>query len=237
MSVLPLGRVLASSVGKKLLIAVTGLFLTIFLLVHCYVNIAVFWDNPQETFNRAAHFMATNLLIRISEIGLFLAFIVHIYQGLALHFSNKSKRKIQYAVSPGNKSSRWYSRSMGVLGSLILIFLVVHLAHFWVPGRILHSLAVVSYAGEDMHDMYSLMYAVFQNPVAVFIYIIGCVALAWHLYHGIQGAFRTFGLTHQTYLVWLRCAGGVYAVVICLLFILMPLSMYFGFYPNLRLGW
>lgn len=237
MSTLPLAKVLGSSVGKKILVATTGLFLTVFLLVHCYVNLAVFLDDSQTTFNRAAHFMATNLLIRIAEVGLFLAFIVHIYQGLSLHFSNRSKRKIGYAVKPGNKSSRWYARSMGLFGSLILLFLVVHLSHFWVPSRIEHSIRVVTVLGEEMHDMYSLMFEVFQNPWAVAIYIIGCIALAWHLYHGIQGALRTFGLTNPNYLAWAKCAGGIYALIICLLFSLMPLSMYFGCFLNLRLGW
>lgn len=236
MSTLPLAKVLNSSVGKKILVAATGLFLTVFLLVHCYVNATIFFANPEESFNRAAHFMATNLVIRISEFALFAAFIVHIYQGLSLHFSNKSKRKVAYAVSPGNKSSRWYSRSMGLFGSLILLFLIVHLAHFWVPGRILHSLETVSYAGEEIHDMYSLMYSVFQNPWAVAIYLIGCIALAWHLYHGIQGALRSFGLTHPNYLAYAKYAGGIYALIICLLFSLMPLSMYFDIYPNFRLG-
>lgn len=239
MSKLPLGLVLRSSVGRKLLVAATGLFLTIFLLVHCYVNFTIFMDNPERTFNRAANFMATNLFVRLSEFGLFFMFIVHIYQSLFLHFSNKRKRKVAYAVKPGNQTSSWYSRSMGLFGSLILIFLIIHLAHFWVPGRILHSLSEVNYSGEDgevIHNMYALMHEIFQNFWVVLIYIVGCVALAWHLYHGFQGAFRTFGLTHQTYLSWAKLLGGFYALIICLLFILMPLSMYFDFYPRLTLG-
>ena len=115
--------------------ALTGLFLITFLIVHMYVNANVFFTNGEENFNRAAHFMGTNILVRIMEIGLFAGFILHIVQGYMLELSNRSKRSSKYLVEAGNKTSTWYSRSMALLGTLILLFLIIHIAHFWVPSR------------------------------------------------------------------------------------------------------
>lgn len=229
-------QIITSSVGRKVVVAVTGIFLVLFLVVHCAVNMAIFWHNPEETFNRAAHFMGTNPLIRLSEIILFAGLLLHIYQGLYLHCKNRTRRSVRYAVSAGNKSSKWYTRSMGILGSLILIFLVVHLANFWVPGRLLHSLQRIVYQGESMHNMYALMQYVFQNPLVVLIYILGCLALGWHLYHGIQGAFRTFGVSHPLYRHCIHVAGTIFSIVVPLLFAAMPVVMYFQIEVGFHFG-
>jgi succinate dehydrogenase / fumarate reductase cytochrome b subunit len=125
----------SSSIGKKIVMALTGIFLVVFLVVHCYVNANIFFGNAEENFNRAAHFMGSNLLVRITEIGLFAGFILHIVQGYKLELQNRGSRKTRYAVTAGNKTSKWYSRSMAILGTLILLFLIIHLAHFWVPSR------------------------------------------------------------------------------------------------------
>ena len=103
-------QLFSSSIGKKIVMALTGIFLVVFLVVHCYVNANVFFANGEENFNRAAHFMGTNLLIRITEVGLFAGFILHIVQGYKLELQNRSKRKSRYAVTAGNKTSKWYSR-------------------------------------------------------------------------------------------------------------------------------
>lgn len=220
-------RVFSTAIGKKLLVALTGLFLSVFLFVHCYINLNAVLDNAEERFNRAAHFMGTNILIRISEIGLFAILLLHIGQSLALHFSNKSKRKNPYIVTPGNKSSKWYTRSMGLLGTLILLFLVVHLYHFWVPSRITHTLLEKEYGTQKMHNLYAVMQEVFSSLTCVIIYIIGCISLGWHLYHGIKGACRTLGLVHTRYLNLVHCLGGAIALIIPGLFAAMPLLMYF----------
>jgi succinate dehydrogenase / fumarate reductase cytochrome b subunit len=141
-----------SSIGKKIVMALTGIFLVVFLVVHCYVNANVFFSNAEENFNRAAHFMGTNLLIRITEVGLFAGFILHIVQGYKLELQNRAKRKSRYAVTAGNKTSKWYSRSMAILGTLILLFLIIHLAHFWVPSRF-GGLSEVEYDGVVYHNI------------------------------------------------------------------------------------
>lgn len=225
-------KLFSSSIGKKIVMALTGLFLVIFLVVHCYVNANVFFPNAEENFNRAAHFMGTNLLIRITEIGLFAGFIVHIVQGYQLALKNKASRKSRYAVTAGSKNSKWYSRSAAILGSLILLFLIIHLAHFWVPSRF-GVLPEVSYGGEKIHNLYLEMKNIFANPLVVIVYISGCISLSWHLLHGIQSAAQTLGWTNKNFFPMIKNIGVVFSILIPLIFALMPLALYFDIKLNL----
>ncbi len=220
-------QLFSSSIGKKIVMALTGIFLVVFLVVHCYVNANVFFDKPEENFNRAAHFMGTNFLIRITEVGLFAGFILHIVQGYKLELQNWGKRKSRYAVTAGNKTSKWYSRSMAILGTLILLFLIIHLAHFWVPSRF-GGLKEVVYDGQPYHNLYLEMKNVFAVPLFVIIYVLGCVSLAWHLLHGIQSAAHTMGWTSKNYFPVIKSIGVVFSILIPLIFALMPLHMYFN---------
>lgn len=210
----------STSVGKKIQMSLTGLFLIIFLVVHCYIN-SLIWVS-KEAYEAAAHFMGTNMIIHIAEFGLFAFLILHIVQGLALWSRNRSKRSVGYAVKAGNATSKWYSRSMGILGSLILIFLVTHLYAFWGPNR----LSQVSGNGE--RDLYEMMRITFQNPLIVVVYILGCIALAWHLVHGFFSAFQTLGLATNKYKSMIKTVGVGFSIIVPLIFIMMPLSFYFG---------
>lgn len=202
----------------------TGIFLILFLLVHCYANFQIFLPGGREKFEAAAHFLGTNLITRILEIGLFVVFILHIVQGLMLTASNKAKRPVKYAVMPGNKNTKWYSRSMGLLGTIILLFLIVHLAQFWAPNRYAQTFS------SDHHelDLYAKMQSTFQNGWVVLIYVIGCISLAWHLVHGFWSAFHSLGLSSIKYKSLIQTTGYVFAIVIPLAFIAMPVSFYFG---------
>lgn len=225
-----------SSVGKKLVMALTGLFLIIFLVVHVGLNACVFADllddsDNGEIFNIAAHFMGAYYVIRIAEIGLFLFFIIHIVQGFALEAQNRSKRKVGYNVGMGSKGSAWYKKSMGLLGTLLFLFLVMHISHFWVPSRITQdTLEEVTYNNSSLpiHNLYAKMIEVFQNPIIVLLYVIGCISLAWHLMHGFQSAFRTVGVHNKKWMAVVKGLGVAFSIIVPLLFALMPVSMYFG---------
>src|SRR5438552_8835581 len=184
-----------SSVGKKFVMAVTGLSLILFLIVHVTVN-ACMWavvfvpgDNG-EVFNKAAHWLGQTLVPRILEIGLFVFFIIHIVQGYVLEVQNRRRRGIGYAVKMGSRGSTWYSKSMGLLGTLIFLFLIVHIADFWVPSRF-HKLEAVFYGNEAYANLYGKMIVVFQDLWLVVLYVVGCISLAYHLIHGFQSSFRT----------------------------------------------
>ena len=224
-------QLFTSSIGKKLVMALTGFFLVTFLLVHCYINANVLFSNAEENFNRAAHFMGSNILIRIMEIGLFLGFILHIVQGYKLELQNRATRKSRYAVTAGNKTSKWYSRSMALLGTLILLFLILHLVHFWVPSRF-GGLNEVEYDGKTYHNLYAQMQDIFAVPWVIVVYLLGCFSLAWHLLHGVQSAAQTLGITSKNYFPMIKTIGIVFSIVIPILFALMPLFVHFGWQIN-----
>jgi len=224
-----------SPIGKKLVMAITGLSLILFLIVHVTVN-SCMWavifvpDDHGEVFNKAAHFLGQTLVPRVLEIGLFLFFIIHIIQGYVLEIKNRQRRGIQYKVKMGSEGSTWYRKSMGLLGTLIFLFLIIHLANFWVPSRF-GGLTKISYPdtpGKEFHNLYGKMVVVFQNIWIVILYIIGCFSLAWHLIHGFQSAFRTLGLHNKRYIGIVNVTGIVFSVVVSLVFAMMPVSMYLG---------
>lgn len=212
---------LHSSIGKKFVMGLTGLFLISFLIVHVGINACIFFPDNGETFNAAAHFMATNPVIRIMEIGLFAGLLLHIYQALILTLENKKARPIAYAQVNGAANSKWFSRSMGILGSLLLLFLVVHLSHFWVDTKV----AVFS-GTADEHNTYAEMQEVFSHLWVVAVYLFGVGSLLFHLLHGFQSAFQTLGLNHKKYTPLIKKVGIWYSIIICLLFASMPIVMY-----------
>ena len=224
-----------SSVGKKLVMALSGIFLILFLVVHVSVN-ALLWsrifvpEDHGEIFNKAAHFLGQTLVPRILEIGLFVFFIIHIVQGYVLEVQNRSRRGIGYKVKMGSEGSRWYRKSMGLLGTIIFLFLIIHLADFWVPSRF-GGLEPAFYAdapNTEYHDLYAKMIEVFQNAWIVVLYVIGCISLAWHLLHGFQASFRSLGLYNTKYLTLINAVGIAFSIIVPLLFAAMPVSIYLG---------
>lgn len=215
-------QMFTSSVGKKLVMGLTGLFLILFLIIHVGLNACIWANDGGEMFLKAAHFMGGNWVPRILEIGLFAGIILHIVQGYMLTVENNKKRSVGYAVSYKD-GSKWYSRSMGLLGTLILLFLVIHVSHFWLPNRSNQGFLL----GEEI-DLYAKMKTEFSVLWVVIVYIAGCISLAYHLAHGFQSAFKTLGVHNRKYNKMLTCIGYGFAVLIPLLFALMPLSFYLG---------
>ena len=222
-----------SSIGKKYVMGLTGIFLISFLLVHVGVNATIFaglfdpTDNG-DMFNAAAHFMGSMVLIRIMEVGLFVGIFIHIIQGLVLEFQNRSKRKKGYAIDLGSKGSKWYSRSMGLLGTILLMFLILHWWHFWVPSRFTGVEGTEMANGKHVHDLFTLMKITFSELWVVVVYVLACISLCWHLIHGFHSAFRTMGVSNTRFLGLIYSIGLGYSIIVSLLFALMPISMYMG---------
>lgn len=214
-------KLLSSSLGKKLIMGLTGLFLISFLLVHCGINATIFINDSGHTFNEAAEFMANNVFIRTAEIVLFLGLILHAADGLLLWKENNNKRPVAYA-SVSSDTSTWYSRSMGLLGTLLLIFLILHLRHFWYVSRLTDEIT----SGQD--TLFGEMKEVFQHLWIVIIYVLGCISLAYHLLHGFQSAFQTLGINHPKYSPLIKSIGVGFSILIPLVFALMPITMYLG---------
>jgi succinate dehydrogenase / fumarate reductase cytochrome b subunit len=173
---------ISSTIGKKFLMALTGLFLISFLIVHCGINAMIFYNDGGATFTHWAHFMGTNPVIRTLEIILILGFLFHIVDAYILWRQNKNARPIAYQYVKQADNVKWYSRSMTLLGTLILLFLVVHTSSFWIPNRTNQFLK-----GEEL-PLYAMMLEKFQNPILVIIYLAGCISLFWHLLHGLKSS-------------------------------------------------
>lgn len=215
---------LTSSIGKKFVMALTGLFLISFLIVHGAINALIFYNDGGVTFTHWAHFMATNPIIRTLEIVLILGFLLHIYQGLLFWKQNRNARgPVNYHIVSPSKQSKWYSRSMTLLGTLILLFLIIHTSNFWIPNR-RHQFMT----GEEL-PLYQMIIATFQNPIEVVIYLLGCLSLFWHLLHGFKSSFQSLGLNHVKYNGVIVFAGSAFSLLISLLFALMPIAVYFHF--------
>ncbi|MES2621950.1 MAG: succinate dehydrogenase cytochrome b subunit [Bacteroidota bacterium] len=211
-----------SSIGKKLIMGLTGFFLITFLIVHASINGCIWFNDGGVTFLFYAHFMGTNFIVHFLEVGLFAGLILHIVDGLLLWKQNRDARPVKYAYSNPNANSKWYSRSMGLLGTLILFFLIIHLRNFWGPNR-LNQLAT----GEEL-NLFQLMQEHFQSPGMVIFYLVACFSLFWHLLHGFKSAFQSLGLNNVKYNKAIEVAGIAFSVIISIVFALMPVSFYFN---------
>lgn len=213
---------LQSSLGKKIIMSITGLFLISFLIIHAIINSLIFFNDGGVIFNEGSEFMAHNPIVRIIEIVLFAGIILHSIQALILTFQNNKARPVKYVVNNGKANSRWYSRSMGLLGTLLLLFLVIHLKDFWVVSRLTDEIT----SGRE--TMYGEMLEVFENPFAVGIYLLGVISLGYHLLHGFQSAFQSLGINHPKYTPVIKAFGFWFSIIISVIFASMPVAMYAG---------
>ena len=189
---------LSSSIGKKLIMSVTGLFLIVFLAVHLTANL--FLLVSAEAYNIASHFMETNPIIQIMQPVLAAGFIFHIIYATILTIRNQKSRPIRYDVVDQSESSTWASRNMYVLGGLVLVFIFLHLVHFFGPLKF-GEVPEVVVNGTPMHDSYLLVSTLFEIWYYAAIYVVGALLLAFHLSHGFWSAFQTIGWNNK---IWKR---------------------------------
>ncbi len=207
----------SSSIGRKFLMGITGLFLVTFIAVHLLIN--SFSLVSAELFNAGSHFMATNPLIQAMQYVLALGFIAHIAMGIVLTIRNNAARPVKYAMNKPGENSNFASRSMILTGVLVMLFLFLHLKDFFVPIKFDHG----SY-GTD----YDLLVLVFSNPVYVVIYVVAFILLGIHLYHGFQSAFQTIGVNHPKYTPAIKFLGVLYCVIVALGFSAIALFHFFN---------
>ena len=205
--------------------AFAGLFLITFLFVHMAINLLVLLPST-DWFNLAAHFMGTNIFIKVFEIVLFGGFIIHIIYGLIIQIQNWMARPDRYKVEGWSHTSP-FSKFMIHTAILILIFLVIHMGDFYVKAKFLGQVGDVMIDGEHYHDLGALVIEKFQLPVYVFGYILMMVFLGFHLHHGFQSAFQSLGLNHSKYISFIKGLSTIVSVVLALGFIIIPLVIYF----------
>ena len=220
---------LFTSVGKKYVMALSGLFLCLFLVVHLIGNLQLLKNDGGEAFNTYSYFMTHNPLIKIIAYANYAFILLHAVDGTALWLQNKNARPVNYATKDDGANSSAASRNMIWLGSLILFFLVIHMGNFWYKMKF-GSLPEKAYYGflEPVKDLYSEVITVFQNPIWVGIYLLGLVSLAFHLQHGFQSAFQSLGLRHKKYLgIIVNVGFWAFGILIPLGFAIIPLFVLF----------
>lgn len=211
----------SSTIGKKFWVSLTGLFLLVFLAVHLTANIMLVFDNSGELFNKVVHFMGTNPVIRIMEPVLALGLIVHIFLVSILTLKNQSARSQNYKMQKLGHASSWASRNMYILGIVIFIFLVIHIINYWYKFKFT-ELPSITYDGETIEDAYGLVTGLFSIWWYDVIYIIGFLALAYHISHGLWSSFQTIGWSNESWRKIFSVIAYLYAILIGVGFTIIP---------------
>jgi succinate dehydrogenase / fumarate reductase cytochrome b subunit len=208
--------VLFSSISKKFVMALAGLFLLTFLPLHLYINLMLLKSNPQP-FNDAAHFMATFPLVKILEVVLIGALLIHIVWGIYLQIQNWLARPVGYVS--GNKSeTSFFSRFMIWTGATVLTFLVIHFTNFYFI-----KLGIVKGNAEDF---YSVAHNLFKIPAYNYIYLACFVLLGLHLYHAFSSAFQTLGLNHRIWTPVVKTLALIYAILLPVGFAFISITLW-----------
>jgi succinate dehydrogenase / fumarate reductase cytochrome b subunit len=214
-------KFLNSSIGKKFMMAVTGSFLLIFLIIHLVGNITLFFG--PNAFNTYVSALDTiKPLIRVIEVVLLATFILHVFNGVRLWIENKRARGVTYKVNGSSENSTVFSRTMFVTGSIIFIFLVLHLGTFFWRFNIHYP------ENLEPHQYFNIVLSFLQMPWYSILYIIAVSLLGFHLNHGFQSAFQTFGWNHNKYTPIIKKLGTIYAIIMALGFASMPLYFLLG---------
>jgi succinate dehydrogenase / fumarate reductase, cytochrome b subunit len=215
-----------SSITKKIIMSLAGLFLSSFLVVHLVINLLILFDDSRELFNQAAHFMITNPLIQAFQWVLFAGFIVHIILGTVLQVQNWMARPVKYEKK-GSSEQSYFSKFMIHTGVIVFIFLIIHFANFFVKAKFGH-IESISYETGTYKDLGLLIVQLFSDGGYVAFYVVALLLLGFHLDHGFQSAFQSLGLQHSRYTPVIKLAGTLFSILITLGFIAIPLVIYFS---------
>lgn len=233
--------------------ALTGLFLCLFLVVHVSGNLALFRNDNGQAFNEYSVFMTTFPPIKIVSYLLYASILAHAIDALILTMANRRARPTAYQVNRPSANSSWASRNMGLLGSVLLFFIIIHMKDFWFEYKFGHLPYVkyetdlstgltsgtpyegqiegkmLEYVNEGtrvviVKDLYREVAEAFSQPLIALLYVVCMFSVAFHLYHGFQSGFQTLGINHPKYNAALKLIGNwVFGLIIPALFASMPL--------------
>jgi succinate dehydrogenase / fumarate reductase cytochrome b subunit len=217
----------SSSIGRKVIMSLTGLFLITFLIVHLVGNLQLIAGDQGQAFNQYAYFMTTNPLIKFVSIGLYVMILLHAVLGLVIYLKNKTAKGIKPTAR--NKADvKWASKNMALLGTLILFFLIIHMGDFWFKMKFTDTIPLVTYDGwEPIKNLYEQVTITFDNPLFVVSYVFSMLVLGFHLWHGFGSGFQTLGLNHSKYNKLIDGIGKLLAVVLPIGYAIIPLYYYF----------
>ena len=223
------GSFLCASIGRKFMMSITGLFLIMFIIVHLSINLMMIFDDTGDMYNIAAHFMATNPLIKIIEPILALGFIIHLTWSLIITLQNWKARPVKYTKTKQNINSDWVSRNMLILGSLIVVFLGIHLFNFWwkikfAGDSLAETQVMQAGAMVTMKNSYALVAGLFKSSIPYcLVYILGGCLLGLHISHGFWSAFQTIGLNNDIWRKRLHCLAQIIGWIFAIGFSIIPI--------------
>jgi succinate dehydrogenase / fumarate reductase, cytochrome b subunit len=214
-------RFFCSSIGKKIIVSLTGLFLVIFLLVHLSLNLLTLVGDG-HVFDIASHFMATNVVMKVLEIVLALGFIIHIIYTSYITLKNQFARPVKYDVVNQSEASSWSSRNMYITGGMVFIFLIIHLFNYY------YKIKFTDLIESKKMTEFTLVTRIFHPDYWYYlvIYITGFILLGLHLNHSFQSGFQTLGLNNRQWLPRLKVIGSIYALIIVVGFTIIPLYFF-----------
>lgn len=220
-----MGNLFTSTIGRKLIMSISGLFLILFLLFHMSMNIAAVFST--EAYNAICEFLGANWYALAGTLILAAGFVVHIIYASILTLHNRSSRGTQrYAVEATPKSVTWASRNMFVLGLVVVLGLLLHLYNFWYNMQFAEIIGDHSLGTFGPTDGAAYIADLFSNPVYCLIYLIWFLAIWFHLTHGFWSAFQTIGWDNQIWMKRLKCLANVFATVVFLGFALVVVVFY-----------
>ncbi|TXB64159.1 succinate dehydrogenase cytochrome b subunit [Phaeodactylibacter luteus] len=214
------------SIARKNLMALTGGFLSFFLLIHLAGNLQLLLPEARarEQFNLYAQLLSGNILIKAISYGLYLSILLHALYALLLALSSRKARGGQaYVYDHRRQASPWYARSMGLLGSILLVFLAVHMKDFWY----VYKFTAIPLDEHGQKDLYTVVATAYQEAWYVLLYVVAMIALGFHLLHGVKSALFSLGLYHPRYRLWAKRASTAYAIAMTAGFCLIPIYLYF----------
>jgi len=218
--------IFTSSIGKKLLMSLAGIFLIVFLLVHMGINLLVIIYEDPMVYNKAAHFMTSNILIKIFEIILFGGFLLHIIYALILQLQNWIARPSRYNKANYSNTS-FFSKFMIHTAAITLIFLVIHMMDFYIKAKFGHA-AEIHVEGVAYHDFASEILDKFKMLPFVIFYIAAFIFLGFHLIHGFQSAFKTLGMDNRKYTPVIQVLAIFYCTLVVAGYSIIPVIIYFS---------
>lgn len=212
-----------TSLAKKISLSLTGLFLCLFLVIHLLGNFQLLLPKEEALvqFNAYAAFLTGLLPIKIVSYGLYASIVAHAAISLWTTIENKKASQV-YKKDKRQRASKWYSRNMGILGSIILLFIVLHMRQFWYE----YKFGSLPLDIDGNLDLYTLVVTTYQDLTYVIIYVVAMIALSFHLMHGFYSAFRTLGLYHPTYVNIVKKVGYGFSILIGIGYSIIPIYVY-----------
>lgn len=214
---------LKSTLSRKNLMALTGLFLCFFLVIHLLGNLQLLLAPHQAelNFNAYSRLLSGNIFIVIISYVLYFSLIAHAVDALVITLRN-NRNAVNYAYDNRKKVSKWYSRNMGILGTVLLLFLVIHFKDFWYE----YKFGTLPYDRNGNKNLYVIVVSAFSSWWYVLIYVLSMFALGFHLLHGFKSAFRTLGLYHPKYARYVYIFGLYYSYAVTIGFSIIPVYVH-----------